>query len=120
MTEQKTGSNEIADDIKGPLTRKQKIITFAIICVIAVVGMVISGIAGAYTTPATGTPGYELYDLVMNKGLDGPIGFVFGAWLLINAGGSIGSNPKMAALQGIGGGMIIKAEAIANTLGYLV
>lgn len=119
MVDQQTGSNDIGGK-KQPLTKQQKIIVFLILCAIAAIGMFISSFAGAYTTPTTGDPGYEMYDLVINKGLDGPIGFVFGAWLLVNAGGNIGTNPKMAALQAIGGGMLIKAEAVANTLGFLV
>lgn len=102
-----------------PVTNGQRVVTLLLLIGVAVVAVVYSQMTGAYTTPATGDPGYDMYDLVINKGLDGPVGFVIGSWLLINAGTTMGSNPKAAALQAIGGGALIKAEEVANTLGAL-
>ena len=74
----------------------------------------------AYSTPATTDPGYELYDIFINKGLEGPVGFVVGAWLLANAGFKIGENPKVAVLSAMGGGLLIKAESVAKALGWMI
>lgn len=77
-------------------------------------------LAVAYETPNQGDPGYAFYDLMLDKGLQGPIGFVAALWLLIDAGTTIGTNPKLAVLKALGGGALIQADSIATTLGYIV
>lgn len=100
--------------------QSEKMRVLALALFVAVLATVLSAAAYGYTPPSDGEVGYDFYDLVVKKGLNGPIGFVIGAWLLIDAGTTIGSNPKIAALKGIGGGALIKAEAIATTLGWMV
>lgn len=109
------------EEQKKPIDKKTKFI-FGVI--VFAVGLIISilfpELATAYETPAATDPGYDFYDLVVEKGLKGPLGFAAGCWLLMNAGTTIGQNPKMAGLQAIGGGMLIKADAVAVTLGWMV
>lgn len=38
----------------------------------------VSGGAHAFTAPAAGDLGYDIYDIVVNKGVKGPMGFVGG------------------------------------------
>lgn len=114
---------KLQDEVQGKpkVTNKQRLLVFIMLVIaVAVIYALFPAVAAAYETPAPSDPGYTFYELVIENGLNGPIGFVIGAWLLINAGTSIGSNPKLAALQAVGGGVLIKAEAVANSLGFLV
>ena len=90
---------------------------YVVIVIAAVISFFMPG-AEAYTVPAASDPGYDFYNLVVKKGLQGPIGFAAGVWLLIDAGTTMGSQPKVGALKALGGGALIKAEDIATTLGY--
>lgn len=122
MTLPMNEKNSLSDKkVKKPLTRNQKIlITVVVMAVAALIAFIFPEGASAYTEPNANAPGYPFYDLVVDKGLKGPIGFAIGVWLLILAGTSIGANPKMAALQGLGGGALIKADSIAESLGWMI
>lgn len=116
-------TNEIKEaekvESKG-FTKKQKMIgMFLMLFVLGIVFTFLPEVQ-AYTVPGATDPGYPIYDLVVTKGLEGPIGFAIGAWLLVNAGSTLGENPKVAALKAIGGGAMIKAESVATTLGWVI
>lgn len=105
---------------KNGLTKKQKMVVMFLM--LLALGIVFTFLpeAQAYTVPTATDPGFPIYDLVVTKGLEGPIGFAIGAWLLVNAGSTLGENPKVAALKAIGGGAMIKAESVATTLGWVI
>lgn len=107
-------------DDKKQFTKKQ--LSIGMLLLLLVLGVVFTFFpeAQAYTVPNATDPGFPIYDLVVTKGLEGPIGFAIGAWLLVNAGSSLGENPKVAALKAIGGGAMIKAESVATTLGWVI
>lgn len=117
-------TNEVLQDKEvkqKPIDKKTKLIWGLCVFVVAlIVAFLFPEISTAYETPTATDPGYDFYDLVVEKGLKGPLGFAAGCWLLMNAGTTIGQNPKMAGLQAIGGGMLIKADAVAVTLGWMV
>jgi|SRR5690554_5108067 len=113
-------SNTEFKEEKKQFALNKKWMLFIILLAVAVTLSFFGVFAEAYEVPAANDPGYDFYDLVVKKGLEGPIGFSLGVFLLINAGTSIGQNPKMAALQALGGGVLIKAEAVATTLGWIV
>jgi len=51
-----------------------------IITLMALLATILStSIADAATTPAAGDMAYDLYDIVMNKIIGGPVGYVIGA-----------------------------------------
>lgn len=90
----------------------------AALIVAVIVAIFFPDFASAYSTPSSSDPAYSLYDLFVDKGIKGVPGFVAAVWLLVNAGITIGSNPKLAALQAIGGGALIQADSLAGSLGY--
>jgi len=79
----------------------------------------IVGEALAYTGSSSGFAG-EVYDIVVDKLLNGPVGFTAGVGCLVYGTASLVLGRVVpAVLSIIGGAMLIKAPAIANTLGML-
>ncbi len=75
----------------------------------------------AWTAPASGSFGYDVYDIAINQIAKGPIGFVAGAGLL--AGGIFLATRNAwvpAITMMIGAGVLYKLDTIANSLGYVV
>lgn len=76
--------------------------------------------AMAYTDPASGDLFYEAYELVIDKILGGPIGFVIAAFMLL--GGIIllvqGRGLLLPMVCIVGAAMIIKAKDIVGSFGY--
>jgi len=84
--------------------------------VMAVVAM--AGVAMAFNAGASGDVGYELYDLIVNKFIKGPIGAAGGTGLLV-VGAVMAGLGKIsgAAWPLVGGGILVSASALANSLG---
>ncbi len=74
----------------------------------------------AFTTPASSDPGYELYDLIINKGFQGPLGFIAGVWILAQAGTVIKESTWKGAATAVGGAALIKADTVLPAIGALV
>lgn len=108
------GIKKLATLVKDNMTSRNGKMTL-----LAVGAVVASNTALAFTTPAAGSAGYELYDLVITDGLQGVPGFVGGAWLLAQAGQMMKESVWKAGLQAAGGAAIIKAEAVLGTLGAM-
>jgi hypothetical protein len=66
------------------------------------------------------TMGYDLYDIVVNDVLDGPIGFVGGLGAVVFSATQFASNWKPALMGIIGGSLAMNAAAITETLGALI
>ncbi|MDR0453825.1 MAG: hypothetical protein LBH05_03315 [Deferribacteraceae bacterium] len=65
--------------------------------------------------------GYDLYDLVFNKALNGPIGWVLVAVLVIMGLVSLAKGQAMPSVMSIGSGVLIKATpSIMTSLGMLI
>lgn len=79
-----------------------------------------SGMASAFTTPAAGDFGYDVYDIVVNQILNGPIGFIGGLFLIVFGVTQIMKNWMMTILCIIAGTVLIRAEAMVVTLGATV
>ena len=77
----------------------------------------ISPPAMAFTKPLEKTPGFELYDLIVVKGLQGTPGFIAGAWILVQAAQQIKESVWKAGLAAVGGIGLMKAEAIMTSVG---
>ena len=76
----------------------------------------------AWSTPAQNSFAYDVYDIAVNKLLNGPIGFVVGMSCM-GAGGYFVANSRAGGM-GAGipmillGGALIKLDSITNSLGY--
>lgn len=82
--------------------------------------LIASGVAGAFTAPAAGDFGYDVYDIVVNQILNGPIGFIGGVALIVFGATQIMKNWFATILCIIAGTVLIRADALVVTLGKLV
>jgi len=90
------------------------------IALLLVAMLMVSSIAAAFTAPAAGDFGYDVYDIVVNKILNGPIGFIGGLFLIVFGVTQIMKNWMMTILCIIAGTVLIRAEAMVVTLGAMV
>jgi hypothetical protein len=74
----------------------------------------------AFTTPAAGSFGYDVYNTVVNDILGGPIGFVGGVFLIVWGATQLMRNWMMTIACVIAGTVLIKAVTILTSLGALV
>lgn len=74
----------------------------------------------AATTPAAGDPGFELYDLFVNDLAKGPLGFVGAMALFLWAGSMIKDSYWKAGAAAIGGGVVLKADALTSSFGAML
>ena len=83
-------------------------------------GLMLSAIAGAFTAPAVGDFGYDIYDIVVNRILNGPIGFIGGVALIVFGATKIMTNWMMTILCIIAGTILIRADDLVVTLGAVI
>lgn len=76
--------------------------------------------AHAFTTPAAGSFGYNIYDIAINKVAKGPIGFVGGGWLIATAATKMNEGWVRALPYAIGGSCLIKLDELTTSLGALI
>jgi hypothetical protein len=81
--------------------------------------MLLAGPAGAFAVPAVGSFGYDIYDLVVNQILSGPIGFVGALALIVWGATKLTTNWMLCIMCIIAGTVLIRAAAIVQTLGAL-
>lgn len=77
-------------------------------------------LAMAFDEPNTGDLAYEIYDIAVNKMLQGPLGFVSGVGLIsfgIVSGVMGKGSLSTSVLSVLGGGALASAEGITTTLG---
>jgi hypothetical protein len=91
-----------------------------LMALLLVVFLLASSMATAFTAPATGDFGYDVYDIVVNQILNGPIGFIGGVALIVLGATQIMKNWMMTILCIIAGTVLIRAEALVVTLGAMV
>lgn len=75
----------------------------------------------AFTSPTSGSMFYDVYDIFVKKIVQGPIGTAAGVACMVYGGvqlvmGRLGAS----VLPIIGGGLLVKAESIANSLGATI
>ncbi|MEM1660980.1 MAG: hypothetical protein QXR17_07590 [Candidatus Bathyarchaeia archaeon] len=75
----------------------------------------------AFSSPDQNSAFYDVYDIFVKKIVQGPVGTAAGVACMVYGGvqlvmGKLGS----AVLPIIGGGLLVKAEAIANSLGATI
>lgn len=83
-------------------------------------------IAHAIAIPVAGVGGapnplgYEIYDVAVNKMLNGPVGFVAGVGIIGFGAMQIMKAWPLALLGVLGGSAMLKADDIVTTLGALI
>lgn len=81
----------------------------------------LSGVSSAITAPVAGSFAYDVYDIGVNKILQGPIGFVGGVMaIVVGAIAAIRAQIMLAIPAILGGAVILKADAITTSLGMIV
>lgn len=102
---------------KAKESKVAKFITFA---AMGVAVLAVGDAAHAFTTPATGSFGYNIYDIAINKVAKGPIGFVGGGWLIATAATKMNEGWVRALPYAIGGSCLIKLDELTTSLGALI
>ena len=79
-----------------------------------------SGGAHAFTAPAIGDLGYDIYDIVVNKGVKGPLGFVAGVAAFLFGVSRLFSNVMIGIPTIVAAVCLIKSDAILQTFGMTI
>ena len=80
----------------------------------------VSGGAHAFTAPAAGDLGYDIYDIVVNKGVKGPMGFVGGVAAFLSGVSRLFSNVMIGIPTIVAAVCLIKSDAILQTFGMVI
>ena len=109
-------TNNFASTLRGLNGRTKRALG-----IVAAGAAALAGSAMAFTAPAAGQLGFEIYDVVVNDMIDGPIGigasiiaFGYGAMSLMR-GGYLGF--IMSVVAGIA---LITADSVVQSLGFVV
>lgn len=92
---------------------------------IAMMGMaallvLVANAARAFAIPAAGDFGFDVYDIVVNQILNGPIGFIGGVALIVFGATQIMKNWFTTILCIVAGTVLIRADDLVVTLGAVV
>ena len=83
----------------------------------AIVG---AGAAHAFSAPAAGDLGYDIYDIVVNQGVKGPLGFVGGVAAFRFGVSRLFSNIMIGIPTIVAAVCLIKADSILQTFGMVI
>lgn len=106
-----------------PMIRKigKRVVSFASIGVpLGALALLGAGGAHAFTAPAQGDLGYDIYDIVVNKGVKGPLGFVGGVAAFLFGVSRLFSNVMIGIPTIVAAVCLIKADTILQTFGMTV
>jgi hypothetical protein len=99
---------------------EQRAINLMVGAATAVAVTVIGSDAFAVVTPAGGTFAYDVYEIAVTDILKGPIGFVCGLGAVCYGAVLAIQQRVMGAVPALlGGGALLKADAIVNSLGCI-
>ena len=73
--------------------------------------------AGAIAVPESGSFAFDVYDVIVNKILKGPIGFVGGLAAIVIGAAQLTKSWVLAVLGILAGTVVIKADSIVTSLG---
>jgi len=93
-----------------------------VMAVFVVMALLLLGMpdAVAFSAPAAGTPGYEVYDLIVNDIIKGPIGQAGGVFFMAKGASELNQSPWKAGATVVGGGMLFQAEALSTSFGFSI
>jgi hypothetical protein len=110
--------------VNGCLNRfiKCKLTAYLALGMFVVIGFLAGTVvtAMAVAAPVTGTFAYDVYDIGINKILNGPIGFTAGVGAMaVGAVSAIQQRIAMAVGAILGGAVLLNAESLVTTLGAI-
>lgn len=76
--------------------------------------------AHAFTAPVAGDLGYDIYDIVVNQGVKGPLGFVGGVAAFLFGVSRLFSNIMIGIPTIVAAVCLIKADSILQTFGMVI
>lgn len=79
-----------------------------------------AGQALAFTAPAAGDFGFDIYDITVNQILGGPIGFIGAVALIVWGATKMMTNWMITIVCVIAGTILIRADDLVQTLGAVV
>lgn len=79
-----------------------------------------AGGAHAFSAPAAGDLGYDIYDIVVNQGVKGPLGFVGGVAAFLFGVSRLFSNIMIGIPTIVAAVCLIKADSILQTFGKVI
>ncbi|MEJ2669833.1 MAG: hypothetical protein P8176_13490 [Gammaproteobacteria bacterium] len=79
--------------------------------------MLFSLYASAIAVPKSGSFAFDVYDVIVNKILKGPIGFVGGLATIVIGAAQLTKSWMLAVLGILSGTVVIKADSIVTSLG---
>ena len=81
---------------------------------------IIAASAHAFTAPVAGDLGYDIYDIVVNQGVKGPLGFVGGVAAFLFGVSRLFSNIMIGIPTIVAAVCLIKADSILQTFGMVI
>ncbi|MEO7467739.1 MAG: hypothetical protein ABIV36_12045 [Sphingobium limneticum] len=82
--------------------------------------LAMTGIAHAFSAPAAGDLGYDIYDIVVNQGVKGPLGFVGGVAAFLFGVSRLFSNIMIGIPTIVAAVCLIKADSILQSFGMTI
>jgi hypothetical protein len=76
--------------------------------------------ANAFAAPQTGDLGYDIYNIVVNQGVKGPLGFVGGVAAFLFGVSRLFSNIMIGIPTIVAAVCLIKADSILQTFGMVI
>jgi hypothetical protein len=77
-------------------------------------------LAHAFQAPAAGDLGYDIYDIVVNQGVKGPLGFVGGVAAFLFGVSRLFSNIMIGIPTIVAAVCLIKADSILQSFGMVI
>ncbi len=99
-------------------SRTFRMIDAAALFLLAVIAS--STVAHAFQAPAAGDLGYDIYDIVVNQGVKGPLGFVGGVAAFLFGVSRLFSNIMIGIPTIVAAVCLIKADSILQSFGMVI
>lgn len=74
----------------------------------------------AFTAPTSGQFAFDVYDIAVNQILGGPIGFIGAIFLIVWGATKMVTNWVITVVCVIAGTILIRADALVQTLGAVI
>lgn len=98
----------------------KRLLTCADVGIPLLFALTIAGAAQAFTAPAAGDLGYDIYDIVVNQGVKGPLGFVAGVAAFLFGVSRLFSNIMVGIPTIVAAVCLIKSDTILQTFGMVI
>lgn len=87
---------------------------------VAALALALASAAHAFQAPTAGDLGYDIYDIVVNQGVKGPLGFVGGVAAFLFGVSRLFSNIMIGIPTIVAAVCLIRADSILQTFGMIV